>query len=325
MTAPIELSPLRTPVQLGSVKDFRLVSTCVAWNSDAIRMFVAEEALDAVFETTKSQGASFPKTHTEQNYIAKICVSSSEKTWVCDLPLVSATFPIVQTLPDENILVVAPRCSRNQDGTHEYNARIYDRIGALTAEFCFGDGIEHVQTDHAGNIWVGYFDEGVFGNFGWGDANGAEPIGSAGLVRFDRNGKKAWEYQPPDGVDSICDCYALNVSSGAVWACYYTEFPIIRIDADGRIDSWQTELSGIRHIAVNGTSVLAFGGYGDTRGNSQLLRLEPGHAVSVAAVRLNLSEDVRLDTCTVIGRDSMLHVFTPTEWYSFAVPDAGIP
>lgn len=139
MTAPIELSPLKAPVLLGSIKDFRLVLTCVGWNSEAIRMFVPEEAADAVFGTTKNpQGASFPKTHTEQNYVARICVSSSEETWVCDLPLVTATFPIVQTLPGGDILVVAPRCSRNQDGTHEYNARVYDRIGALAAEFCLG-------------------------------------------------------------------------------------------------------------------------------------------------------------------------------------------
>jgi hypothetical protein len=288
-------------------------------------MFVPGEAADAVFGTTKnSQGASFPKTHTEQNYIARICVSSSEETQVCDLPLVTATFPIVQTLPGGDILVVAPRCSRNQDGTHEYNARVYERTGDLAAEFCLGDGIEHVQTDHAGNIWVAYFDEGVFGNFGWGTRNGAEPIGSAGLVRFDRSGKKVWEYQPPNEIDSICDCYALNVSSGGVWACYYTDFPIIRIDSHGRIEWWLTNLSGTRHIAVNGTTVLAFGGYRDRRSDCQLLRLEQGHAVSVADVSLRLSDNVRLDTCTVIGRDSLLHVFTPTEWYSFAVPDSRI-
>lgn len=162
----------------------------------------------------------------------------------------------------------------------------------------------------------------MFGNFGWGIANGAETIGWAGLVRFDRSGKEVWEYQLPNGVDSICDCYALNASSGAVWACYYTDFPIVRIDTHARIEWWLTGLSGIRHIAVNGTSVLAFGGY-RRRSHCQLLRLEQGHRMSVADVSLRLSDDVSLDT-SLIGRDSLLHVFTPTEWYSFAVPGTEI-
>jgi hypothetical protein len=33
----------------------------------------------------------------------------------------------------------------------------------LKREFLLGDGIEDVQTDRKGHIWVAYFDEGVFG------------------------------------------------------------------------------------------------------------------------------------------------------------------
>jgi hypothetical protein len=245
MTNSLELRPLDAPLQLVSPEGFRLVSTSVNSNSEAIRMFVTENAANAVFGTTiQPSWASFPKTHTEKNYIARISVSSPEQTWGCDLPLVTATFPMIQTLPGHKILVVASRCSRKRDGTPELNARVYDGIGSVIAEFCLGDGIEHLQTDAAGNIWAAYFDEGVFGNFGWGASNGAEPIGSAGLVRFDRSGKKEWEYRPPDGLDSICDCYALNVSSSGVWACYYTEFPIIRIDSHGRIEWWRNESFG---------------------------------------------------------------------------------
>jgi hypothetical protein len=67
--------------------------------------------------------------------------------------------------------------------------------------------------------------------------------------------------------------------------------------------------------------MLVFGGYGDKRRNCQLVQLEPGKAISVADVKLRLPDHIHLDTCTVIGRDSRLHVFTPTEWYSFAVPN----
>jgi hypothetical protein len=284
-------------------------------------MFAPEDAADAVFATTEQAGgARFPKTHTEKNYSARISISSPEGTSVWGLPTVTATFPIVQTLPAGEVLVVATRCQRQQDGKHDLNARVYRRDGSLSAEFCLGDGIEHVQTDDAGNIWAGYFDEGVFGNFGWGSAEGAQPIGRAGLVRFDRHGHKSWEYRPPESLDSICDCYALNVTSQGVWACYYTDFPLVRISAEGTVEWWETSLSGVTQIAISGSNLLAFGGYSDNRTDCQLLRLTPGLAETVADVRLCFDNDVHIENCTVIGRDSLLHVFTGADWYSFAVP-----
>jgi hypothetical protein len=47
----------------------------------------------------------------------------------------------------------------------------------------FGDGIEHVQATSAGEIWVGFFDEGIYGNYGWGSGTQL-PVGRTGLVRF---------------------------------------------------------------------------------------------------------------------------------------------
>ena len=33
-------------------------------------------------------------------------------------------------------------------------------------------------------VWVGYFDEGIYGNYGWGRAESEEPVGAYGIVRF---------------------------------------------------------------------------------------------------------------------------------------------
>lgn len=74
-------------------------------------------------------------------------------------------------------------------------------------EFLLGDGISHVQSDANGNIWTGYFDEGVFGNYGW-----ATPAGAAGLSCFTKSGEKIWGYEAPAGFDQIDDCDALNVA-----------------------------------------------------------------------------------------------------------------
>lgn len=85
---------------------------------------------------------------------------------------------------DGTILIVQGRCVK--DGANiEKNARHYCVDGTLLNEFTFGDGIADVQIDETDTIWVSYFDEGVFGNFGWDEA----PLGIDGLIAFNRLGK----------------------------------------------------------------------------------------------------------------------------------------
>jgi len=86
---------------------------------------------------------------------------------------------------------------------------VYDEDGLLVREFLLGDGIQDVQATEDGKIWVSYFDEGVYGNFGWGNPGGPSPIGASGLIRFDRAGAIEWEFDPPANVEPIDDCYAL--------------------------------------------------------------------------------------------------------------------
>jgi hypothetical protein len=133
-------------------------------------------------------------------------------------------YPLVELLPDGEILLVDARCHRRDDGTWTANAHVFDPAGVHDRSFCLGDAIEHVGVDAACTIWVGYFDEGVFNNY----ANDGS-IGALGLVRFDRDGRLIWRYQPPPGAESIIDWYALNVDAHAVWTSYYTDFPLVRI------------------------------------------------------------------------------------------------
>lgn len=91
-------------------------------------------------------------------------------------------------------------------------------------------------------IWTGYFDEGVFGNFGWGRPDGPDPLGAAGIVAWSPTLNKVWELDADEGL--IADCYALNVAPDAVWACTYTDFPVIRIaDEHEQVQSTR-EVSG---------------------------------------------------------------------------------
>jgi len=316
----IDLNPIQAPVRVSVAEGFRCVSTGIGAWGESIRLSVPAEMAEGVFGTVEQSGwASFPKTHTDQTYTATVSVTTATNTVVRQLPIITATYPIVQTLPEDNVLVVAPRCQRSRDGTHEQNAQVYRADGSLAAEFCLGDGIEHVQADKAGRLWVGYFDEGIFGNFGWGSGEGATPLGVAGLVCYDMRGKKLWEFQPPPGFEDVADCYALNVAEEAVWACYYTDFPIVLVDSLGHTKAWTTDLSGPRELAVSGDSVLVYGGYGKKQ-ECNLLRLRDGRAEHVAQVTLRLPHSLDPNAGKVIGRGNLLHLFTSDEWYVFSVP-----
>jgi hypothetical protein len=263
--------------------------------------------------------ASFPKTHTDETYSATVVIEGPVGRRELKVPPLNLTFPIVQTFPDGELLVVAPRCQRFTDGTQESNARTIGANG-IVLEFCLGDGIEHVQIDRRGQIWVGYFDEGVFGNFGWGEAGGPGPMGAAGLVCYDRSGRVILTFNPPKGMEAIFDCYALNVAEEYVWACYYTEFPIVRIDSQGNVNAWRTELKGPRALAVSANLVIAFGGYGERASDCVLLQLGEERADIVADVTLKLPDSIDLQQALVSGRGEMLYVVANDMLFTFAVP-----
>lgn len=166
-------------------------------------------------------------------------------------------YHFAHSLPDGEILLVCARCGYYEDGTADKNACIYDKQGNLVREFVLGDGINEVLVDGQGNIWAGYFDEGIFGNFGWNN-----PLGASGLVCWDRLGNKIWEFEPKGELGSISDCYALNLDKhDNVWLCYYTDFPLVCIDPQKRMQYWRTEKSGSRCIHVHNNRILMEEGY----------------------------------------------------------------
>jgi hypothetical protein len=153
--------------------------------------------------------------------------------------------------------VVGSRCHRGRDGRAELNAHRYDAAGRLTERFCLGDGIEHLAVDGAGTFWVGYFDEGVFGDNGW-----TQPIGAAGLVQFTEHGQPLYRYTPPSGADAIVDTYALNVDAHTVWTYYHSDFPLVRIK-DHHARAYATPVRGARAIIIHDRDVVFVGDYDD--------------------------------------------------------------
>lgn len=189
----------------------------------------------------------------------RILSIGADDSFECPLSDEVGTFHYVQ--PFENgLLLVDGRCL--VPGTASGgNAHVISSEGAYVRSILFGDGIEYVQTTESGEIWVGYFDEGVlgYGNYGW-----QQPIGASGLVRFSSAGERVFEYQPLSVLDRIIDCYTLNVSGPSdAWCSYYTEFPIVEIHNDQIQRHWNSPIRGPRAFAVWRDRVLMDGGYED--------------------------------------------------------------
>jgi len=216
---------------------------------------------------------------------------------------------------DGRWIVAAPRT----DGGP--NARVISEPGDLLAELHIGDGIEHLKVDDNDLIWVGWFDEGVFGNDGW-EIEGHEwPPSSNGLAAFDLSGSLVSYAKDAPDYDQIADCYSLNVIRDKAWACTYTGFPILCCDASDGSRWWQTTLSGVRAIAVRPPYVLAAGGYGKDINRCVLMRLEDTKAVAVREHRLPFDEAQFRGAELFDGRGNAIHVVLNGKWYTWTVED----
>jgi hypothetical protein len=219
-------------------------------------------------------------------------------------------YPMVQTLPDDRILVVASRCQWRASGA-ERNAVVYDADGSVVREATLGDGIEHVQTTRTGHVWVGYFDEGVYGNRGW-----DEPMGAPGLLRFGLDLSQDWEFPPQESV--IDDCYALNVDDDAVWTCYYSDFPLVRI-RDGAVRLWRNKVArGATAITVHNGRAAFYGGYNKDGDRLVVARLGGDDLTALATYRVVRPDGSPLPKAArAVGRGAVLHVLADRDWYRF--------
>ena len=218
-------------------------------------------------------------------------------------------FPIVEQFPDGRWLVVNGRSRGNG------NARILGPDGAELQRIEVGDGIEHVKIDAQGRIWVGWFDEGVFGNSNWQCPGHKWPPSSHGIAAFDDKGALL-----SHATLAMADCYALNVLGDEAWATTYPDFPIWRMKP-GQERVWTTSLSGVCAIAVNFPNVLAAGGYQDEANQVVLLRLEEEGARALAKWRLPFDVGLSSGVTMIDGRDDELHVVQDKQWHRWRVAD----
>jgi hypothetical protein len=271
-----------------------LVAFNVGFN-DVVYLVIALHPLDY---RTMQPGASFAKTIPEQPQTYRV-IGLLESQVVLDVLIEGELFNIhhVQPLEDELLLVCGRSWYKNANDS-EKNGRVYTLDGLFAREILLGDGIESVQTTSRGVIWTSYFDEGIFGNYGWNN-----PIGASGLVAWNAMGEKLYEFQASDGLDSICDCYALNVASDEdVWLYYYTEFPLVHLHRNQIKSVWNMPLRGSHAFAISGNHALFHVKYKD-RHTFQLFSLEPqGKAKMITELEFIDENDNILSLQGIVGR-----------------------
>lgn len=163
------------------------------------------------------------------------------------------SFSFAQPLSEDRWLFVEARMQKRDAP----NAFVYSRQGEMLGSFVAGDGIEHIQTTASGEVWVAYFDEGVYGG---GD------LEYSGLVCLDEAGRPLLRYwydtAEPNSLPCIDDCYALNVSDDGVWVCYYSNFPIVYLRNRALEQAWvDWPCKAVRAFAVHNNKALMVAAY----------------------------------------------------------------
>ncbi|MCX7748205.1 MAG: hypothetical protein N2645_15165 [Clostridia bacterium] len=209
----------------------------------------------AVNNVPKRIDGMFQQTQTSTQHDYKVITVQYDNVYTVNIDNQEWNYHFVQPIGDSNILLVCARSRYYGHNKYDLNGKIFDLNGNLIKEFLLGDGIQDVKVSSGGIIWTSYFDEGVFGNYGWDN-----PIGSCGLRAWNQNGETVYIYNN-DGNNFICDCYALNiVSDNEVWFYYYTDFLLGKIK-DGKVDYFDPKLSGADGFLTYDRYVLFRGGY----------------------------------------------------------------
>jgi hypothetical protein len=276
----------------------------------------------ATARTAEPSGVGFADPRSSRPVPAHVTIQASGITTVTRIPALTLAHITAQPMPGGKILIVGARSAWRADGP-DRNAVLCDAQGRVLAEEVLGDGIGHVQATSAGEVWVGYTDEGVYGNYGWG-IGGEQPMGWTGIVRFSSRLQPSWRYPVDDRDDlagPVSHCYALNVTDAAAWTCYYDGFPIVCIRG-GVLSVWRNEIKGARALAVTVGHVALYGGYGPHYDRLAVTALEEGQACLIGEYRVVLPDGQTVPPRSLaIGRGSLLHFLIGSRWYQLSIDE----
>jgi hypothetical protein len=142
-------------------------------------------------------------------------------------------FPLVQRFSDGRWLVIEARTDARAN-----NAFVFSPEGSEINSFYAGDGIQAVIVDRRDKIWIGYFDEGVFGAFNPTPPQGDKSYryGPSGLLRMDDKGTIEFAFNDRHPDKSIADIQAVTIDDDSrVWFCPYEKNYLASI-SDNSVD-----------------------------------------------------------------------------------------
>lgn len=252
---------------------------------------------------------SFPATVTEKNYRYQVIHLKDGHKKVLDLPNETWNYHYIQPIDNGHILLVCARSYYHDAQNIEENARVFDENGSFIRSFCLGDGIEHVFVTKNQEIWTGYFDEGVFGNYGW-----EVPVGRSGLVGWDAAGGKVDSLEE-DKEYSIFECWALNeVVDGGIWF-FFTIDSKMGVRKESRTSYYSVDDISFGAFAVNGETIVVHQG----RGEHTLFELqrEGNEYKIVHEIELIKPDGKPVEPQLVSNRESMLLFLDEDELYMY--------
>ncbi|MGO4530478.1 hypothetical protein AB4Z30_15455 [Paenibacillus sp. 2TAF8] len=228
---------------------FEIVS--VQWGHDGLAYILL------INQVPERKQGMFVQTKLKKSYTYKVLIVSDEYVQEVVIGGQQYYYHYVQPL-QEHLLLVGARCTYYGNNQYDLNAKVCDMEGTTIREFLLGDGIQSVQVTKRGTIWTSYFDEGIFGNYGW-----DQPVGESGLLAWDAYGNVLYKNNSAD----IADCYALNVvNEEEVWFYYYTDFKLGCISGaiqpeSPRVNFLNPEISGSSGFCTDGYHFLFDAGY----------------------------------------------------------------
>ena len=305
-----------------SVEDGYVLATfSVSARGEGLFLFAETERASDLHPRENTNFASFARSKLEQNVRYKLVKLCGHARMDIDLGIHMTSFPMVDVFPDGRVLLVGPRCSWRGPDDYDHNGSVILPGEFQSHNFLLGDGISGCMIDTRGQIWVSYFDEGIFGNNGWGNP-GPRPVGQPGLACFDDSGNILWTFEDSGSMGRIDDVYALNVAGDNAFFYFYSDFLLGRANRQQEVKFYQPQLSGCKWFAINNQQAVFSGAYGDPVHQAfRLPRDKDGTLGKSEKILLKLPDCQLPSNSTIFARDDSIHFCNEVGWYRLGLDE----